>query len=95
MGKPVNSLITLRAYLVDRSTGEIVASKAWRNRLPILLLVKLSSWLYALSDEYDPRTHKLLVHVECESEDDRVMFLKSKFKQLNIALLEDPLQVVS
>ncbi|MEM1876778.1 MAG: hypothetical protein QXM43_02410 [Desulfurococcaceae archaeon] len=95
MGKPVNSLITLRAHLIDRSTYKIVASKAWRNRLPILLLVKLSSWLYALSDEYDPRAHKLLVHIEYENEDERVMFLKSKFKQLNIALLEEPLQVVN
>ncbi|MEM1641159.1 MAG: hypothetical protein QXQ31_05695 [Zestosphaera sp.] len=95
MGKPVNSLITLRAYLIDRSTGEIVGSKAWRNRLPILLIVKLSSWLYALSDEYDPRMHKLLVHIEYEKEDERVKFLKEKFKQLNITLLEEPLQVVS
>ncbi|MEM4847008.1 MAG: hypothetical protein QW794_04540 [Thermosphaera sp.] len=95
MGKPVNSLITLRAYIIERDSGKIVASKAWRNRLPILLLVKLSSWLYALSDEYDPRTYKLLVHIECENEDERVKFLKAKFKQLNITLLEEPLQVVS
>lgn len=94
MGKPVNSLIKLTAYLVDRETGKIVLQRTFRNRLPGLLLVKLSAWLYAVGDEFSREKYKLMVSLEGK-EDQRMEFLRNKFRELGITIVEEPIRVVA
>jgi len=88
MGKPVNSLITLRAYLLDRKTGKIVMQRSWKNRIPMLLLVKLSAWIFSLEDEYPREKYKLIVSLEGK-QDERTEFLRNKFRELGIKIVEE------
>jgi len=90
MGKPVREPITLKAFLVDRETGEIAASKGWKNRMPIALLVKLASWIYAL--EPDKSRYKLLVYID-GGEDGRKAFLIEKLRSLGIEVVDNVLAV--
>ncbi len=91
-GKPVNPPIILKAYLINRSTGKIEVSQGFRNRLPGLLLVKLSTWLFSVSDIYPPNKYKLVVQVD-GANDNRISILKNKLRELGITVIEEPIQV--
>lgn len=92
MGKPVNPPIVLKAYLIRRETGKIEISQTFRNRIPGLLLVKLSAWLFSLSDTYPPSQYKLVVQID-GANDNRVIILKNKLRELGITVIEEPIQV--
>jgi len=93
MGAPKNKPLVLKAFLVERDTGRVVASKTFRNRLPYLLIVKLSAWVFALEDEYPRERYRLMVSLE-GGEDQRTEFLRNKFRELGITVVEEPLKVV-